>query len=476
MMETFVNNQNTSLDFFGFNSISYINDFFDKSIQRNLEEMKIEFEEIDWKIKRSAIRMEKGWIIHGSSNRSLITPFGKIIISRTRYKNKYTNETKFLFDEYINLKKYKRVTPALEKEIISRAGNGNRYRDIKDAVRWSNISESTISKVIRNFVISDEALSELECEKIDLTNEKYLYIETDDTFTTLRYHKQKKKYCVRPIVYHTGSKKGFNSRNYLMNKRIDYLIKAVGTPIGSTETIKKIDFGLKKWFKNYDHIKLILISDGAKIFENIADIIGAKHVLDKFHLLKTLKTVFPLNKKYSCTQSKKEQEFFWKIKDAIFTSNSFEELESICEDVKCELFTWEDKSKYLEYIKKFMKYFNNKKSSIQNYFKDWSSSSSTEGQVSTIKHILGYGKKIFSIVIFKKFLNLLKLKCNGYKIDDLYEFDYETTSIEKNEYNFKYVNVKYKTVSKLNLSVRSDDKKNNNGRNWKNGKHSNFSG
>ena len=88
-----------------------------------------------------------------------------IKFKRTRYINKFTKEVKALVDDHIGIVKYERIIAHLKYEILDRVLNVCRYRDVVDALKYSEISEMTISNVIKKLKISKEALNELSKPK-----------------------------------------------------------------------------------------------------------------------------------------------------------------------------------------------------------------------------------------------------------------------------------------------------------------------
>ncbi|AGR41347.1 Mbov_0401 family ICE element transposase-like protein [Spiroplasma taiwanense] len=277
-----------------FDQINFFKEIHEEFLKKAIEKLISKFISMDLEIKNSIERINKGWYVKDTRLRKQKTIYGAICFPRKTYQNKHTKEYKYLVDDQINIKKYKRLIPSLEVEILNRVGNGNRYCDIIDSLRDADISEQTISNVVKRFNISDEALLDLECNKIDVLDKPYIYLETDDTFPIFKFDKKKQEYRVRLLTVHTGSRKGLHKRNYLENKRVDYLLVKNGETIKTNKYAQRISRLLNKWFSNVEGKRLILLGDAAQWIPNLATEMNAKYVLDKFHLLKLLKAIFPI--------------------------------------------------------------------------------------------------------------------------------------------------------------------------------------
>ena len=106
----------------------------------------------------------------------------------------------------------------------------------------------------------------------------------------------------------------------------------------------------------------------------------------------------------------------------------FYDLENKGEDIKLK-----------EYFK-FVNFVKKNHLAIKNYYKNFNSSSHTEGQISSfVKQTLGYGKKIYSFKTFDNLLKIKQIKANGYDFCELLEYEIETLQLKNVEYNFKQV-------------------------------------
>ncbi len=438
-----------------FNQNIYFENLHENILIDVKNKIKQEFEEMDYQIKSSKERENAGWIIKDYRKRTIKTIYGNVNFIRTRYRNKWTKEVKTLVDQHIPIEKYQRMIPHLKIEILNRVGEGNRYRDIVDALRDSGISEQTISNTIKKFNISNETLNELECPKIDVIDKPFIYLETDDTFPNLIKNNKKTSFRIRLLVAHTGVVKGIHNRNFLQNKRIDYKFLQLGTTISTVQFSKEIKQLLHKWYENVENKQLILMGDAANWIPNLADELGAKYVLDKYHLIKELARIFPNRSRYKNPRIIFYKMCFYKIREKIIYGNSYEEILNICNDIflNLEENNWFDK---LEDFKSFISFVKRNKRSIQNYYKEFDSSSHTEGQISSfVKSTLGYGKKIYSYKIFNNLLKIKKLKTNGYDFSELLEFDLETLQLKNISYNFQEIK-EFTKFGNLNKDKKSD--------------------
>jgi len=103
----------------------------------------------------------------------------------------------------LGIEKYQRITNHLQVKILSLIAEGKPYQDILDCFPNVNFHCRTISNIIDRAKISSFQTSMLDQTK-RVNIDKYLYINVDDTFLTFREKKQKKKYRIRVVLFHTG--------------------------------------------------------------------------------------------------------------------------------------------------------------------------------------------------------------------------------------------------------------------------------
>lgn len=131
--------------------------------------------------------------------------FSNLTYSRHRYRHWDKDQYKYVYlsDLSLGIEKYQRITNHLQVKILSLIAEGKPYQDILDCFPNVNFHCRTISNIIDRAKISSFQTSMLDQTK-RVNIDKYLYINVDDTFLTFREKKQKKKYRIRVVLFHTG--------------------------------------------------------------------------------------------------------------------------------------------------------------------------------------------------------------------------------------------------------------------------------
>lgn len=410
-------------------------------VKEILADLKNNFEKLDKEIRVSYERKKAGWKIKDLRERTIITIYGDVRFDRTRYFRKNSAnkiEYKCLFDDHIQLKKYERLANDLKVKILNQLGDGKSYKNILETMPHANISEQTISNVIKKFNIDKFELEDYFVPKIDASKYKYLYIETDDTFPHLKVKNKKKAITTRLFVFHLGVENlsykngkvdwqgstNIRIRNRLIHKRVYFKFDPAKFSRG--EFAQKIRQKINAWYKNTDHLEYVMLGDGASWIEKLAEEIDAHYVLDKFHLLKEIKRLFSyggIKERWSLL-SKIKWSYFNKIRYLILSGKSdyyklLEEFNDIWVDAENYGFFEEE---WFDAFRKLIKYVKKHKIGISNYFKEFNSQSHTEGMISCfVKRVLGYGKKIYNKNNFSNLLTINALKTNGYDFKNLLE-------------------------------------------------------
>ncbi|WP_338970896.1 UPF0236 family transposase-like protein [Spiroplasma endosymbiont of Labia minor] len=172
----------------------------DKSIIYDIKEY---FESIDLEIRNSKWRKANGWIIHGTRQRQILTTHGLIIFMRTVYKNKFTKKYAILADPYLKIEKYEKISKDFKFKVLSVIEGGERQKDI---IKMTNnfISQSSVSRIINYYDLKKEyencinlSINNFSNDNqnfkyiCDVTNQNNIYIDIDDTFTTLKCNNKK---------------------------------------------------------------------------------------------------------------------------------------------------------------------------------------------------------------------------------------------------------------------------------------------
>ena len=267
-----------------------------------------------------------------------------------------------------------------------------------------------------------------------------MYIETDDIFPNLIKNKKKQQFRLRIFTIHSGAKPEFYKRKILENKIIDYKLVPSGTVLSTEKCADFIRKITDKNYINYEHCKIIVKGDSAKWIVNFADKLFAKYVLDKFHLIRRIRSIFVTTKSSKYKKFSNDfKQYLSKLKSIIKNGTSKTQLVEELNNVYL-FFEKNELTDKLKLLIEFLKYFKRNERGIDNYYKEFDASSCTEGQVSSFaKSTLGYGKKIYNEKTFNKILTIKKLKINGYDFYGLLEYDTETKQIENTNYNFETV-------------------------------------
>ncbi|ATZ17803.1 Mbov_0401 family ICE element transposase-like protein [Mesoplasma melaleucae] len=264
-----------------------------------LEEYKKKLEELDLKLLNE--RDKSKYKLKDIRPRIIITEYGPIIFFRRRYIIVGKKGYIYLLDEHLGLKKHSRILPSLKKKVLNYIGTGKRYQDIIDTLGYTNISKTTIGRIL-NSIDNTSKIFEIE-NKVNLSIGQNLYINMDDGYIKYRINKKVLKLSVRIVSFNTGveykesKSTKTRKRGVLQNKRVFYIIGNKTNPITWKKTIKMINFWANNYYENFANTKLIVGGDGAKWVKKIAREMNAEFHLDRFHGIKYLKDLFVRGKK-----------------------------------------------------------------------------------------------------------------------------------------------------------------------------------
>ncbi len=164
---------------------------------------------------------------------------------------------------------------------------------------------------------------------------------------------------------------------------------------------------------NIENCKLTLAGDGEKWIKKFANEIDAIFILDQFHLMKELKTIFlyqirKLTKNLTNNEKIRKQ-IYWDLNKLFKNGDPDEAIKYLINlikinNIKENSFLKEKKVK----IKKFIKYIQNNSEGIKVYKEDWYMGPYTEPQIShNVKWLKWYGAKSYSKKVFK---NMIAMK------------------------------------------------------------------
>lgn len=174
---------------------------------------------------------------------------------------------------------------------------GKRYKDILDCFPNVNFHCRTISNIIDRAKINSFTTSMLDKTK-RVVIDRCLYINVDDTFLTFREKKQKKKYRIRVVLFHTSYdwKKSTKTKKVLLNRRIYFFLLKQNSKINTAEFMEDVYSLAKDFYLNVDQAKVIIAGDGAPWIRECQKYWpGSIYVLDKFHAIRKIRNVYSPN-------------------------------------------------------------------------------------------------------------------------------------------------------------------------------------
>ena len=281
---TFNQTFSSNYDFFDLESnIKHIGDEFSCSMFTYI----IKF--IDDQFMMSKQRKDK-FFVKEIIKRNILTSLGYISISYRAYIDKVTKKRYVFMRDVLNLKPYQRITDQAEYQLTKYAMNENMSESARHAIRNTQVSRSTVSKLIKNFKGSiHENISK------SLYNPETLYIEMDEIHANIqdKHNSGKPKNNICPCaIVHEGYKETFVKRKVLKN------VKNFATAIYSYSELWEFIYDYVSRKYDIDKIKYIFVSgDGASGIKEYVNVFpNAIFVLDIFHYKKKcLKYIFKDN-------------------------------------------------------------------------------------------------------------------------------------------------------------------------------------
>ncbi|WP_323754991.1 Mbov_0401 family ICE element transposase-like protein [Spiroplasma poulsonii] len=349
----------------------------------------------------------------GFKKRCFITLLGDIQIKIRCYKfwdaSAYNNKTKnygkwrfkCLLLEDLKFEKYQKITHDLKELILINVADGKRIKDINDIIPVKSLSYSSIARLINKLDLNLENASNNFSNK---TSSKYIYIVLDDTFLSLKEKNKKKKFRIRTAFFHQGHMPEDErvGNSILLNKRAYCKLLRTATNINTLEYSEELFKEMSKYYNITPDTQFIVCGDGADWIKNTSHFLNAKYVLDKFHAIRKIGTVFNLKNKYDKLQ--------FKICKGLFNNGEYTKLITHLEYFKNKPNLITKQNNLLNVIK----YLKKRKDGIIAYKHDWCSSVCAEALIShTIKAQLGHGNKIYSYDSFRNILALRVAKING---------------------------------------------------------------
>ncbi|WP_374696748.1 Mbov_0401 family ICE element transposase-like protein [Spiroplasma endosymbiont of Polydrusus formosus] len=392
-----------------------------------------EWEKTDQKLRKQNCNGKNGYIMWGKRSFTEKTEYGDVTFFRTLFcffnkdNNKY--EFVFLFDKKISRKKWSRISIFIKIAILKLMDSAKRQRDIMDMYPKLNISKMTITNINKE-IEWDKLFKEQLKTKTEKINVKtpYLYAGVDDSFSNLTKYRKIEKNMFRTAYFHTGYDeiKSTKSKNVLKDKKIFIVMKSTKNKYYLIKKYKNSFLYFLNQNFNIENCNLTLAGDGAKWIQKFANEIGAIFILDQFHLMKELKTIFPYRirklTKNLTDNEKIRKQIYWDMNKLFKNGNPGEAIKYLKKlntrkNIKEYPFLKDKKDK----IKDFIKYIKNNFEGIKVYKEDWYMGSCTEPQIShNVKWLKGYGAKSYSEKVFKNMIAMKMAKEDGVNLIDFY--------------------------------------------------------
>ncbi|MFW4371205.1 MAG: Mbov_0401 family ICE element transposase-like protein [Spiroplasma sp. hy2] len=414
------------------------------------QKMKEKYENLDQELREQNCNGKNGFILWGKKDKMIKTHFGNIIIKASRFRyyddkvNKFKTTT--LLNKAIGLKNNQTIILSVKISIWKEMDSAKRQRDIKDIfpnLKISNMSITNINKEI-DFAKLFKEHSKTKTEKINVQT-PYLYAGVDDSFSNLTKYKKIEKNMFRVAYFHTGYDeiKSTKNKNVLRDKKIFIVMKSVKNKYYLIKKYKKEFLNFLHQNYNIENCKLTLAGDGATWIQKFANKIGAIYILDEFHLMKELKTIFPYRRKKptkNLTDNEKiRKEIYWDMNKLFKDGDPDEAMKYLKNLIKIKNIKQypflKDKK---EDIKKFINYINKRKDGIKVYKEEWYTGSCTESQIShNVKWLKGYGSKSYSEKVFKNMITMKMAKENNINLIGFYIEKLNKKLQKEHSYYFK---------------------------------------
>ena len=246
-------------------------------------------------LRDSAMRIEH-WEIVRTDVKKIITSIGATPYEKTLFKNKDTEERKYLVDDLIGIEKYQRTTEDADAAMFSESAQTSYRKGGKAVSILDDISKNAVKEKIHSLVFPSEKEKKSPGRKRVVEN---LYIDADEDHISLQFQKKKGDLEVSKsgrklngatiklvYVYEGVEPEASKSKRYrLINPH--YFAGSYEGEKGNNELFDELYAYLDN---NYDlsKVKHIYVNSdcGGWIKAGIRRIHGCTQVLDEFHLNK----------------------------------------------------------------------------------------------------------------------------------------------------------------------------------------------
>lgn len=296
--------------------------------------------------------------------RKLKVPDGVVVFNRRQYFYKLNGKKHYVFlvDKELGILRYKHFDKNYREEIFGLIKNNNQYSltALANALPLKT-SKSTIHRFLKY-----RPLNQNYIKHKTLDDNKPLYINIDDTYNYFKVNKHWQKHRIRLFAFHQG-------KDYLTNKLINqnevvYVVpKEIKT--NANKTCQMIRSILGQLYTNIPK-NLIINSDGANEFHQVAEILKAKKSLDTFHISQKLYWSFKPNIKMYCGINKNIRNLWFSKLKNLLSIGAFKKSENTLETIKLwcykfnKLAMWKSLNSLIKYLRKNKKAILFKKSKL----------------------------------------------------------------------------------------------------------------
>ena len=136
-------------------------------------------------IKDSPVRIEK-WQVVRTDEKTLITSIGKVMFSKTLYKNKETGVRRYLVDDFLGFDPHERMSEDAIAQLLAETVETSYRKGGMAASILDEVSKETVKDKIHALEFPKEQKRKGRKHKVD-----YLYVEADEDHVALQFQKTK---------------------------------------------------------------------------------------------------------------------------------------------------------------------------------------------------------------------------------------------------------------------------------------------
>lgn len=251
------------------------------------------FNDINMAIVESSKRKDK-WHIVRTDTKQLVTSLGVIAFSKTLFKHKKTGVRTYLLDKQLGIESHERITEDAEVLLYKEAAQTS-YRRAGEAVCLTEdtVSKQTVKDKVQALIFpEDRYVGTKKC--VD-----YLYIDADEDHIALQKQDTQTHSTITKLVYlyeGIAPETPGSRRMRLVNP---YYFTGLYSGKDNNTLWNEIYRYIDSRYE-LDKIKKIYVNaDGGTWIKAGAQILGAKYVLDEFHLRKVINGIVSSVKKNS---------------------------------------------------------------------------------------------------------------------------------------------------------------------------------